>query len=387
MRSRAFSKLSDNSYDFIRALRDTLPVPLAVFAVMTFSFPVKIFNTLVVDTAKSYFKPGDIYRFLFYNFSYSGNSMIWGFFLVFAGLFTALCAFGFFTRSDSSNVLFSLGLNRSRLFANRTYASLLLLLLGVLVPLTAAFAINISQLDVCGDMVKSFAFLTIAFFTLEVVGFAAGSVIIAFSGNPLEWFAASGLTVLFPVGAIYFAELVGEFMYGFTVKYISADTKLLPKVNLREKLYFIDPITMLFNNRNGSFDAAAVSYTEKYLTQPYYNEYADKTLGDSLSSEAWDVTVAWLVVSILLVLFARRLFSKRRAELSDTMLAGKAIKRVCAVLFFLLFAECFLYTCVFTKLYWLFPVLLAAETILSVAASKIISKRKISFSMKAIKGE
>ncbi|NLA77224.1 MAG: hypothetical protein GX851_05260, partial [Clostridiales bacterium] len=318
MKSKAFSRHSDSFYDLLRSVRSCIVFPSAVMAVLFLSFTAELLYELVLSPRPQEHDLGDVYRFVFSDYSSDEVSLtfIFGFFLVFAGLFTAFSAFNFCTKADASNVVFSFGLKREQLFSNRLYVSLAAMFSAVFIPFFISLVANIFVLKLCGGMLEAFFFLVISFFLLELIGFSVGCAVIMVSGNIFEAFTASALTLLFPSGALEFVKMIRKFISA------SAQTYMPEKYpegvrfvgDISKDFFFLEPITMFFSGDKNYFRYASCS--------AYTGEYSSIPISDVMPVSAWLMICVWLSAATLMLFFSRRRFFKRKVEIADTILVS-----------------------------------------------------------------
>ncbi len=313
MKLRASLTKNNFFYDFRKSLSLTFLPAVPIAAVLLF---FSVFGA--ADRLPQYYSKYGAF-FLDIGIGYGLMS-----FLLLCGLCMGISLFHVFNRSVQANLLLSAGLTRRQLFFNRSLAGTLMLLLVIELPLTVTLFINMHYYGASVTVLCSYILYSVSIFAVALIGFAVGVLMAVLTGTALE----AGLSSVF---ALFLPWLLIAFVdYSFSIflrGYFTADDSLssLPSFAvfptfalsspLAQKLYFLNPLYLIFApGEDGNL------FYEQSLWDNYSKMYEG---GFSASSEIVRDTLlghcaifaAWIILSALILFFARRLFEKRKAEI------------------------------------------------------------------------
>jgi len=239
-----------------------------------------------------------VYKLLFI----SGDTFISGlmyFFLLAAGMCTAFFQFGFLVNRAKLNIIMSFGLKRNQLFANRLLSSTAALLLAVFVPFTVTFFANARYIGITDYLIKTYLLYVLSFFTVLLIGFAVTVLACALCATVLESSLLGIGIISFPYVLIQFFNICFSiFLKGYCY---SLDTK--------------NPVYLL----SGSIWYDRGNILSKSFTEN--PEYA-KAVTTFLPRD-FLLFIAWIFICLFILLIARRLFIKRRAEICGLYKSSK----------------------------------------------------------------
>lgn len=240
--------------------------------------------------------------------------------MVICGMLTAAKSFGFLLSKKQVNVLLSLGIKRSTMFANRLFSAIITLFVAVFVPMLIIFIINIVCFGYSTHLLELFLYITSLLFVSGVTGFAFTSVMIMVSGNIVEVAVSSVALTFIPFSVVCSViSLMNSYLKGYVS---TVDNQKLTNI--------FNPWAMSVNLDN---DFVHIYLDEMYDYSDYINctsllqlmernttpdkfvvpEELQVDLGFTLS------VIIWAVVSVGLLFVAVALFNRRKAEHANSL--------------------------------------------------------------------
>lgn len=245
-----------------------------------------------------------------------------GIVLVILGMLFSLGAFKFKMKKKTVNVYYSLCVDRKTMFRNRLFASLICIALTLFVPILIDTIINIYVIGNAGYIITCALLLFAECFVYELAGFVIMSVAMAACHTIVESIIfGAGLvalpTIVFStVNAVALNFLRGfdsfSFLYGY-------NGGLFTSPDLLQRFSFLNP---LFLGKNINPD----SYIEDNIINFVHRDYNDTAfwedeiltraeyLSEKISFDYILPLIIWLVLSAVIIVVARRLFIKSKAE-------------------------------------------------------------------------
>ncbi len=129
-----------------------------------------------------------------------GEIIVMGFCLLFmaAAIFAAFLLFGFMLKKNTSNVYYSLGISRSRLFVSRYLAGVLWIALSACLPFLILAVANLLFYGNSPEMWKTFLYIFISVFALMLFCFTVTAFVISQLGSYIEAVIISAVCIVSP---------------------------------------------------------------------------------------------------------------------------------------------------------------------------------------------
>ena len=280
---------SVSRYDFLRCCLTAAFTAVVIMTLTATQSCIPVLSKLSFDAS--------VYKLLFI----SGDTFISGlmyFFLLAAGMCTAFFQFGFLVNRAKLNIIMSFGLKRNQLFANRLLSSTAALLLAVFVPFTVTFFANARYIGITDYLIKTYLLYVLSFFTVLLIGFAVTVLACALCATVLE-------SSLLGIGIISFPYVLIQFFNICFSIFLKADCY----VALTQKI----PVYLIVGFHVYDRELLSNRYGESRICKTRYN----------LLPRDFLLFIAWIFICLFILLIARRLFIKRRAEICGLYKSSK----------------------------------------------------------------
>ncbi len=228
--------------------------------------------------------------------------------IVIFGVISGTVLFRFVQSKKQVNVIFSLGLNRRKIFLAKY--------LGGIVPLAAALAFS-ATVEILADVISGciVKFPTIHLALISVAGilgtytfaFTVAAVSMAFSGNIVEAGIFSVILAIFPnFSGVFFGHMRSIFTHGSVEAY-------------GKDWNFFSPFSALLFVQTGE------GYEKNYLLRILYTS-------DKLTATDWSGTITCFVLSAIIFAIAYWAFPKRKNETSGYFGRAKGLNEICGAM-------------------------------------------------------
>ncbi|NLA77726.1 MAG: hypothetical protein GX851_07880 [Clostridiales bacterium] len=321
------SKHSDTFFDAIQCMKQCVDFPLLLLAISTLYLTVLPLSTLFSVDAKlasgaleGISEIDSIIKFVFFDNISMGFFPIYTLALIVFGVLTAFLAFGFLVNKKKSNVIFSLGLTRARIFANRLRAAAAFLVAAVILPLTITLFANFAIVGVSAEAVKAYFALLTAFLTCEAIGLSVGILSATIMSNLFEGVLSAGSMLAFPSILILFAENVfNSFLEAYPARLKNPEMLFgggYDNLGLFGRLGAFNPLNLYDTWQSSSqgllsecgYSVSSEAFILKAPGQLFSNPKSN------VPPELFIYSLGWLAVSAIIILFARKCFKKRSME-------------------------------------------------------------------------
>lgn len=318
MTSPKFSKSKIDSKDFIRSILDTSPFALlsAVFACLTSILPIASYVSSV-DFKKSTNVKEEIISF-FGGSEYSGNLLSMNLLhiaLMLCGIFAAFSLFKFVFKKSSVNVMFSVGLTRSRLFFNRIFGGLITFFLAAFIPWTIAMFMNIIHFGSHSHIFEVYLYEMLAHFLPSMVGFSIASLCIVNSGCFAEGLLSTFAFSFLPGLARGISDTLSQ---SFLKGYLNTDSYSLI-ASTQKGVY--SPWKFLVNLTGDINPSEAM---ENALTQGPVSTLASLTTGKTVAEDkalTFGIIlplIIWFAVAVVILALTGIILNRRKTENSNS---------------------------------------------------------------------
>jgi len=256
-----------------------------------------------------------------YGFSMTFNYNF-GIILVIIGMLFALMAFMFKMKKKTVNVYYSLSVDRKTMFKNRLIASLICIALALFVPILIDTIINIRVIGNAGYIVTCALLLFAECFVYELAGFVIMSLAMAVCHTFVESIAFGAGLVTLPTIIFSTVNAVADnFLRGFDTSssLYGYNSGLFTSPDLLQRFSFLNP---LFLGKNIKADSYIEDNIINFVHRDFNNMvfWKDDTvscaeyLGEKISFDYILPLIIWVVISAVVIVIARQLFIKSKAE-------------------------------------------------------------------------
>lgn len=266
------------------------------------------------------------------------------------GVIAAFNAFKFINSKSQVNVYLSMGISRKQLFRNRLIACLSMLAVSAFVPMILNLAINSSMFGFKFVFIQHELCAALSIFAAILAGFTAGMFGVFLSGSAFESIALTGTILSLPSLLCFSAQtILKTLLRGYFVN--DMDMWFAPWFMQKPDLYVK---TSLLNPLLFTMPVGAKSVFESVIDDK--QKYGDAVLA-APDVKSFAPSIIWLLICVLAILAAYRLFTRRRAELAGMYGASNGLNIFCSVLFALAISTA---TLPFTKSWGKFSIIFTA---------------------------
>ncbi|MBR0112617.1 MAG: ABC transporter permease [Clostridia bacterium] len=206
-----------SAFTYRRTFRSNLilSVLIAINIFMCFSGALNIIGAAADRDAARYLKA--TYTYFFRTSTDSPDIMPFmlsiPFIFLCAGL--AVSIFRYVMGKKSSNVYFSLGISREKLFVSNYCAGLSVIMLGIIVPLAACLIANGIFFGFSGKLLFAFVYILFKVFCAGVFVFTLTALVMQLVGSVIETVVYTGVLLAAPAMVNYtLSNMIGNFIYG-----------------------------------------------------------------------------------------------------------------------------------------------------------------------------
>lgn len=313
-------------FDFKISLKSIIAPAVMTFASSLVLFVLIPFNLFVIYSENGKFNFENIRNFYAIALTNMSDGRYEGIYYMFLGVLFAVCAFGFISKKKAVNVFFSLSVNRSTLYKNRILSSILMIVTAIGLPILADVAMNIFFLNDSLYIIECAFWLFMQCFVCCFFGFAITATAMTACTTLIESVLFSGALIAAPSVLVYFVDSVcSAFLNGYNrddlfsyQSYAFSQSSLFHETSivnplLMSKAYGADRLIgdSIFNFVCRRVKAAALADDSFALEYSYSIENYGRV---KLGIDYIIPIIVWLAVSVCLVVLAKRLFVKIKAE-------------------------------------------------------------------------
>lgn len=324
-------------YDFKSALKSIIAPSIASFLISAYSFVFSPLSQYMMYLDMSSFNRVKIQKQIALMLVYSnlgeyvdfGTSLGWVF--LFLGAVFAMFGFSFVMRKRTVNVFFSTSVDRRTLYKNRTLAVVLMTALSIAVPIIADIIINVYFIGHFGYVLECAVLLFAQCFVYTLTGFAITAIAAAFCTTIVESaFFAAGIAVM-PTAIVYLIDsLCSVFLRGYNHRNLLLEyynSSVFSKPSLFHYTSIINPLiygkaykpdyAVSENMINFTYRAASSQPSNIMSDSFYYDSSFVLSRYSGYERVSFDYIlpiIVWAVISSLMIIIARQLFIKIKAE-------------------------------------------------------------------------
>lgn len=267
------------------------------------------------------------------NFSYSGYNnygIMLGLAFMLLGILFALFSFKFIMRKKQVNVFLSSPVDRRTMYKNRVVASLLMMAGAIVIPVIADIIINACLVGHFGYVLRCGVLLFAECFIYTAAGFALMSLAMSFCTTVVESFFFCGAVAGVPTSVSYFIHsLCYTFLSGYNHKSLINfyyDEAFFAKPSLLHYTSLINPLILgKAFGADYSLSDNIIEFVHRGNEQYVVDSYSvldGVTAGVSNTNTGYEnmpfsyilPLIVWAVISIGIILIARKLFINIKAE-------------------------------------------------------------------------
>ena len=309
-------------YSFLTGLKNSSIVAIINFAVLMVVNAVFIENDLgniynvkhILYTIKDQNDP-------YFELLSGAGSVISILIILLFSIVIGVVAYGFEFKKKTSNVYFSFGISRKKLFLSKYLGGLIPLLISIIVMIISSLPFNLIYLK--GDklkMIEYSLYIIAGFCILAFICYTITALICSLSGTHVEAFGISLTVLLLPT--ILFVSIVNLMnslllgnAYGTYITWNSVGN------SMADLIYNLDKYNPII-----FFASEAVGHCT------FYKNGEGKTLlGGETKIQTPDVglLLIWTVIGIVLLMAAIWLFQRRKAEIAEVAGTNKPLRLIC----------------------------------------------------------
>ncbi len=283
------------------ALKLNLPIGVMMTILLSLCSVLPVISYIT----NPYFNGTDQYRSNYhYMLLRDFGPIIYGYMVLIIACVAGITTFAFLFKKNSTNLYFSLGISRRKLFLTRYLAALTMLLLPIIITLSTNLIINLLSFGSSLALWKSFFSLLALFVISAVVGLSVSCAVCAACGTIIG--AAGMLTV------VMIAPTILKFcMSWFVPAFLWGNAPYHLPNTLEKLLTFINPFHYL------PYTAMGIAYlpTKENDTAMSFDPIPFRVVG----------TILWAGIAVAAFLLAFHVFSKRRAEICGSIHCNRTL--------------------------------------------------------------
>lgn len=312
------------AFSFKTAFGENFIIPLLTFLGLMFLGPYTIFTNLkcersnravmAMESNSAATELKDVYRYFFGNFAEMDIITVFG--VVCASVLLGVIAFRFIANKKTVNVYYSLGIKRTKLFASKYFAGLIMQSVAVIIPSLLSIFVNIYYIGSSRELWAAGIYRGMLLLATAIFCYTFTAMIFCCVGTIVEGIIFSGVTLGLPSIALFslqtfMSKLIWGSPYGKSVR--TAEYVSLSATSLLSKFANYNPL--LF----------AVTGLKKYLIAPIEktvdanNQTVIKIFsgenGTVWSNPNYTAIICWLAASVAVFALGLYLYKNRKAEI------------------------------------------------------------------------
>ncbi len=314
-------------FTFIRTLRKTFVVPLALCAFMTYMFSdiFSVISGYKYDLAHT--KGFNAEEFLaarkfiimnINNMDYGFESIATEFLIVVASVILAIQIFRFVASKKSVNVYYSLGVTRENMFISKYLCGAAMLMIALLIPVLVSLFGNIYFFGSSRELFISIFYYYFEYFVTALFCYSATALVMSCVGSVFEAAVCSGIVILIPtIINLTIEGLMSAFLYGapYGHQYYILNQESQQAQTL-SALKMLNPFAVTFN---GDFES---SYS--YILTDYTNPASHSWVQPSFSH-----ALIWGIITVAVFFAGLLIFKNRKAEHSGFLGVCRPLTVIC----------------------------------------------------------
>lgn len=241
------------------------------------------------------------------------------------GIICGTALFRFVLDKKETTIFFSMGITRSRLFANRLTAGLLILALSIALPMALSCWLNLKALGLYEGLLRNTVYLFFGMFTVAAISFLVSAISIFAAGTLAEACVYWAGLMLLPTVVCYGANLLlKELFWGNAWGQVAYSGTLEIRPSLLELGTWWNPILFFIDKLSA------------------HGQFIRPLSSSVPEAPCWRSLALWMLFGLLLALLSWLLLKRRKAETAGITAADPVLSE-CVIFLsgFMVFAEVF----------------------------------------------